>query len=88
MNVLSKKTEELCLFNLFTQNTKGIETTCRVTLSKVKNHVAQLSASQFRLLAIELVQLVKECLTGNRVEVVQGVIFITLNETCPRASTP
>ena len=88
MNVLSKKTEELCLFNLFTQNTKGIEATCRVTLSKVKNHVAQLSASQFRLLAIEPVQLVKECLTGNLVEVVQGVIFITLNETCPCASTP
>ena len=50
--------------------------------------MAQLSALQFRLLAIEPVQLVKECLTGNRVEVVQGVIFITLNETCPRASTP
>ena len=88
MNVLTKKTEELCLFNLFTQNTKGIETICRVTLSKVNNHVAQLSTSQFRLLAIELLQLVQECLTGNLVKVVQGVVFIKLNETCPRASTP
>ena len=60
----------------------------QVTLSKVKNHVAQLSASQFRLLAIEPVQLVRECLTGNLNEVVQGVVFIKLNETCPRASTP
>ena len=88
MNVLTKKMEELCLFYLFTQHTKGIETMCRVTLSKVKNHVAQLSASQFRLLAIKPVQLVRECLTRNLVEVVQGAFFIKLNDTCPCASTP
>jgi len=88
MNAVSKVPRSLCLFNLFQQRVQGIEETCQIYLSEVKNHVSQVSASRFRILARDETELVMDCLGGKEVIPIRGVSFVNLTDECPRASTP
>ena len=88
MNLLNKDLHSLCLYNLYNQDPKKIEKTCRVTISKAISHAVQISNSLYRILAARPVQLVRECRTGNNITTIQGVHLLRLTEECPKASTP
>ena len=88
-NVLQKNLKQLCLYNLYHQRVEGIEENCRVEISKTRSHAVQLSGSQFRILVTSPTRLTRACKSGDtKVETLNGVNTVTLDEECPKASTP
>ena len=87
-NVLTKRLDMLCLYNLFHQKMEQIESTCEVVLDTIDNHAIQVSGDTFRIFAQNPVQLSVNCHTDTKVETIVGVYMLTLNKTCPRANTP
>ena len=87
MNLLSKRPQSLCLYNLFVQDPLAVEETCEVSVNKLKTHATQIDANQYRLMTTEPTQLIAECTTGNNVTLVEGVTLVELTEECPKAST-
>ena len=87
MNLVNKDLKTLCLYNIYSQTTTFIEDTCEVKVTYLRNHAVQLSTSPYRILAVNPVQLVLDCKTGNNVTTISGVHLLQLTENCPKAST-
>ena len=87
MNLLSKRPQSLCLYNLFVQDPLAVEETCEVTVNKLKTHATQIDAHHYRLMTTEPTMLIAECTTGNNATLVKGVTLVELTEECPKAST-
>ena len=89
-NVIYKDLKTLCLYNLFQQDSEQIENTCEVILDTASNHAIQLTGSIFRLFAHDPVTVTLDCpqLDKHEAIVIEGAYILTLNQTCPRASTP
>ena len=87
--VIQKNLDDLCLYNLYHQRVDEIERLCKVEISKIKSHAIQINGNQFRILVAEPTQLTWSCNDDKaRVETIEGVFLLTLNETCPKANTP
>ena len=86
-NLLSKRLQSLCLFNLFVQDPLAVEETCEVSVSKLRTHAVQIDAFRYRLMTAGPTQLVFECTTGKNTTLVEGITLVELTEDCPSAST-
>ena len=87
-NVVRKDLQNLCLYALFHQRHSDIERLCKVEVSDLTSHAIQLDGDTFRLLATKPTQLTWSCGEGGgKVDFIQGIYLLKLNETCRSAHT-